>query len=234
MRASSININEVNAVLASDRSQHIRSVIASSLTTCRSSTNGGTQLDSHANMIVMGKHCYIISRTGLTADVNAFSDEVGSMLKVPIVDTLMVFECPFTGTIFFLVARNVLYVESMDHNLIPPFILREAGLICNDRPLIHSFPPKKEDHSIIDPKSNLHICLELDGVFSKFGSRAPTNSDLFESDNVTVVHITPPGLSWEPNSRHFGENEAALRDIEGEIIHHPPSDPVLLLMKMIN
>ena len=128
----------------------------------------------------------------MTADVNAFSDEVGSMLKVPIVDTLMVFECPFTGATFFLVARNVLYVDSMDHNLIPPFVLREAGLICNDRPLIHSFPPKKEDHSIIDPKSNLHICLELDGVFSKFGSRSPTNSDLFESDNVTVVHITPP------------------------------------------
>ena len=227
MRASSININEINAVLASECSQHIRLVIASSFTKCKGSSNGGTQLDSHANMIVMGKHCYIISRSGMTADVNAFSDEVGSMLKVPIVDTLMVFECPFTGTIFFLVARNVLYVESMDHNLIPPFVLREAGLICNDRPLIHSFPPKKEDHSIIDPKSNLHICLELDGVFSKFGSRSPTNSDLFESDNVTVVHITPPGLSWDPNSSHHGENEAALRDIEGEIIHHPPSDRVI-------
>jgi hypothetical protein len=94
----------------------------------------------------MGKHCHIISDSGLTADVSAFSDEVGSMLKVPIVDTLIVFECPYTGKIFLLVARNVLYVESMDHNLIPPFKLREAGLICNERPLIHSFPPKKEDH----------------------------------------------------------------------------------------
>jgi hypothetical protein len=125
----------------------------------------------------MGKHCHIISDSGLTADVSAFSDEVGSMLKVPIVDTLIVFECPYTGKIFLLIARNVLYVESMDHNLIPPFILREAGLICNERSLIHSFPPKKENHSIIDPKSNLHICLELDGVFSKFESRSPTNSD---------------------------------------------------------
>ena len=28
-----------------------------------------------------------------------------------------------------MVLRNVLYIESMDDNLIPPFILREAGLI---------------------------------------------------------------------------------------------------------
>ena len=123
------------------------------------------------------------------------------MLKVPIVDTLIVFECPYTEKIFLLVARNVLYVESMDHNLIPPFILREAGLICNNRPLIHSFPPIKEDHSIIDPKSNLRICLELDGVFSKFGSRYPTSSDLNENDNVIVVNITPPGFSWDQNSK---------------------------------
>ena len=74
-------------------------------------------------MCVMGKHCHIISDSGLTADVSASFDEVGSMLKVPIVDTLIVFECPFTGKIFLLVARNVLYVKSMDHNLIPPFIL---------------------------------------------------------------------------------------------------------------
>ena len=179
-------------------------------------------------MCVMGKHCHMISDSGLTCDVSAFSDEVGSMLKVLIVDTLIVFECSYTGKIFLLVARNVLYVESMDHNLIPPFILREEGLICNERPLIHSFPPKKEDHSIIDSKLNLHICLELDGVFLKFESRAPTNSDLHESDNVEVVSITPPRFCWDPNSCHYGENEAALRNMEGEIINHAPRARIII------
>ena len=37
----------------------------------------------------------------------------------------------------FVVARNVLYVESVDHNLIPPFTLREVELIVNERPNIH-------------------------------------------------------------------------------------------------
>ena len=79
-------------MLASESSRHVCSVIASSLKeTCKSVSNGGSQLDSHANMVVMGKNCYIISDSGLTADVSAFSDEVGSILKVPIVDTLIVF-----------------------------------------------------------------------------------------------------------------------------------------------
>ena len=78
-------------------------------------------------MIVMGKHCHIISRSGVTADVNAFSQEVVCMLKAPIVDALIVYECPYTTKLYFLVSSNVLFVESMNHNLIPPFILREAG-----------------------------------------------------------------------------------------------------------
>ena len=94
-------------MLASERSQHVCSVIVSSLhEKCKSNSNGGSQLDSHANMCVMGKHCHIISDSGLTADVSPFSDEVGSMLKVPIVDTLIVFECPYTRKIFLLVATK--------------------------------------------------------------------------------------------------------------------------------
>jgi hypothetical protein len=42
--------------------------------------NGGSQLDSHVNMNVFGKHCYVISSSGKYANVSAFSDEVGAML----------------------------------------------------------------------------------------------------------------------------------------------------------
>jgi hypothetical protein len=36
-----------------------------------------SDLDSHANMIVLGKHCFIISYSGKYIDVNAFADAVG-------------------------------------------------------------------------------------------------------------------------------------------------------------
>ena len=64
-----------------------------------------------------------------------------------------------------------------------------------------------EARKLINSQSNLHICLELEDVFSKFESRAPTNSDLTESDNIEVISITPPGFCWDPTSCHYGEND---------------------------
>ena len=81
----------------------------------------GCHLDSHGNMIVCGKDCYIISQSSHTAVVNAFTKDVGT-IEVPIVDALLVYEDEMTGKIYYLIARNVLYVESMEYCLIPPFI----------------------------------------------------------------------------------------------------------------
>jgi hypothetical protein len=39
-----------------------------------------TELDSHANMPVVGRNAYIISDTGRVADVNAFSSTVASTI----------------------------------------------------------------------------------------------------------------------------------------------------------
>ena len=39
---------------------------------------------------------------------------------------------------YILTVRNALHVPSMEHNLIPPFIMREAGLVINDVPRIHT------------------------------------------------------------------------------------------------
>jgi hypothetical protein len=51
--------------------------------------NGGSQLASHANMNVFGKHCYVISSSGKYANVSAFSEEVSAMIKVLIVDAII-------------------------------------------------------------------------------------------------------------------------------------------------
>ena len=68
----------------------------------------------------------------------------------------------------------------MPHNLIPPFIMREAGITVNDVPRIHTDPEElsSETHCIAaKAKSNgvnLKIPLKLDGVFSYFPTRKLT------------------------------------------------------------
>ena len=76
------------------------------------------------------------------------------MYSVPIVDVIMVNENEYANKIYFLVEKNVLCVPPMPFNLIPLFILQEAGLVFNDRSLIYTEPDMRDiyvyDHSIIE------------------------------------------------------------------------------------
>jgi hypothetical protein len=39
-------------------------------------------------------------------------------------------------------------VPAMEQNLIPPFVMREAGIVVNDTPKIHMKNPTIEAHSL--------------------------------------------------------------------------------------
>ena len=56
-------------------------------------------------------------------------------------------------------------------NLIPPFILREAGLVLNYTPKIHFDDPSVEYHSLFDEETGMRIPFTLNGTFSMFASR---------------------------------------------------------------
>ena len=50
---------------------------------------GRNELDSHDNMVVVGKHCWVISRSKLSVYVSVFADDVKGLKNVPIVDALL-------------------------------------------------------------------------------------------------------------------------------------------------
>ena len=58
----------------------------------RERSAGTTELDSHDNMIVIGAQWTIIQQTGRYADVNAFSSDVGTMSRVPIVEAAVAYD----------------------------------------------------------------------------------------------------------------------------------------------
>ena len=175
-----------------------------------------TELDSHANMMVCNDDCHIFdSIYKRSTDVEPFDPSLGLSTKVPIVDVALAFDCLVTGQTTVLLARNVLYVPTIRHNLVSLFILREAGGVVNDVPKIHTSTPTKYDHSIIFDDANLNIPLHLNGIFSYFLTRKPTLDEIKFSDKAFITPDTP---SWDPYSTHYQENESALTDWEGNII----------------
>ena len=93
-----------------------------------------TELDSHANIVVVGRNTTIINDTGRTVEVSPFTPDYSSLQNVPVVDAAIGYDCEYTGESYLLVVMNAISVPSMDHNLIPPFIMREAGIDVRTTP----------------------------------------------------------------------------------------------------
>ena len=83
------------------------------------------------------------------------------------------YECPYTGETYILVIQNALHVPSMKKGLMPPFVMREAGIRINDTQNIQFDKPTVLDHSIYFPDDDFRIPLSLWGVFSYFPTSKP-------------------------------------------------------------
>ena len=70
---------------------HVAEIVARASTSDVTSvdSNSNTELDSHANMVVLGKHAFILNSSGKTAQVSPFTPEYDNMKEVPIVDAVV-------------------------------------------------------------------------------------------------------------------------------------------------
>jgi hypothetical protein len=171
--------------------------------------NSRTGLDSHANMVVVGNNCLIVEWSGQTAIVNPFMPEYEALPEVPIVDAVVMYECPISGKEYIILVRNALHVPAMEQNLIPPFVMREAGIVVNDTPKIHMKNPTIEDHSLYFEETSFRIPMALWGTFSYFPTRAPTNDELAACNNV---YLLTPNSIWNPHSDSYSRNEEMMTD----------------------
>ncbi len=171
-----------------------------------------TELDSHANMPVVGRHAYILAETGKSVDVSPFTPDY-KPLVAKLVDAAVLYENPYDGKEYILVIQNAIHVPSMMNNLVPPFMLREAGISVNDVPKIHVEDPSEDDHAITFRESGFRIPLALWGTFSYFPTSKPTTEMLQEPPDVFV--LTP--THWDPHSDANAFNEESMLDWEGNM-----------------
>ena len=118
---------------------------------CESVLGPGTsepiyELDSHANMMVLGKNPFVFEETGRTCNVQPFSTDMGIATDVPISDGAIEYDCPYAKTTYTLIVRNDLHMPIMQQNIIPHFIMRAGGVIVSDVPNIHFEDPTIEDN----------------------------------------------------------------------------------------
>ena len=92
-------------------------------------TYSRTELDSHASSIVVGDDVLITHDTGRTVNFGPFTEQLGKLRNVTIIDCLVAYDCTYTGKSYYLSMYNVLYIPDMGENLVPPFVIRRQGNI---------------------------------------------------------------------------------------------------------
>ena len=115
--------------------------------------------------------------------------------------------------------------QSMTHNLLPPFMLREAGITINEVPKIHATSPTEEHHAITFQETNFQISLSLHGTFSYFPTSKPSIQELEEPEDVYV--LTP--TVWNPHSDAYVINEESMLDWEDNMRHEKDHEKRVVL-----
>jgi len=176
-------------------------------------------------MAVVGRHALVVEPTGKTTEVKAFSPDCNVLEEVPIVNAVVKWIHPYEEKECLLLINNALHVPSMDCNLVPPFLMREAGVIVNEVPKIHVRNPSVEDHSLYFTEEKMRIPLSLTGIFSFFPTEKPSMQDI---ENCDLVLTTTPGPSFDPHDTAYAANEANMLDYQGDMIEKQHKQRILL------
>ena len=218
---SSANLHCVSASFSAHLLQRIASTISTASADDTSDEVSALELDSHADSPVVGKHSLILRRTGKQVKVSGFTDQLGAPIKVDVVDAVVAYDCEYTGKTFMLVLRNALHFPSMDISLIPPFIMRLAGIEVNECPKFLAKSPSIEHHSMYFPDNHLRIPLQLHGIISYLSVRSPSQDEL-SSCPEPILELTPQRQQWDPHVDTFEQQETSMLNFRGELKEAAP------------
>ena len=76
------------------------------------------------------------------------------MPEVPVVHAVVAYDCPITDNTTILIINNALYIREMEHNLLPPIMIRLNGLLVDEFPKFLFPNITIETHSISFPTEN--------------------------------------------------------------------------------
>ena len=214
------------------RSSHIyHKIVASMEVDIETDGQSRTELDSHANMPVVGREALVVEQSRKTVEVSPFTPDY-KPIKVEVVNAIIQYDSLLDGKEYILVVQNALRVPSMSNNLIPLFIMRENRIMVNECAKIHCEDQTRHDHAIIFKGYDLCIPLRLHGVFSYFVTRKPDVESVVDMDELSIYAkeiYTLTLTKWNPHTDAYALNEESINDWEGNIKEKGRSDVKIVL-----
>ncbi len=161
-----------------------------------------TQLDSHANMVAVGSHTMVFVDQG-RVQMFDHSHTTSQSLSQSQSWMLLWHMIPLQHEDLHPHVQECTLRSVDEVNLIPPFIMRETGLVVSDVPRIHTKINDLTDklHCIVakvDSSYNiLKIPLELDGIFLFFNARKLSDNEVENFEYIQILCMSPDGPDWD-------------------------------------
>ena len=170
------------------------------------------ELDSHADTCAFGKHSLVLATYPHTFDVSGFHSSLPQLKNVKEATVAVAYDCPLRHQTYILRFDHVLYIPTLETNLLCVDQLREQGIIVNETPLLRLRHSERHEHShsILDPNSELHIPLSYNKPISYFTCRRPTPEEASDDINNIHVDMTSP-IPWKPYDPQSRIDEENLR-----------------------
>lgn len=148
-------------------------------------------IDTHADTCVVGKHAHIISQVhGKSVQAEPFSPSLGALSDLPIVHAAVAYDDLINGTTTILEANHSIYVSDMEHCLLCPDQVREAGI------RVDLTPTKYDPDSpfFLQWPDGFTIPLQSFGPIPMFRIRRPTAEELVTCER----RLLTPECEWIP------------------------------------
>ena len=157
---------------------------------------GRIELDSHADTIVLGANCVVLSHTGQTCEVMPNSDTYNAITDVPVVTGATLWTSPHDGDEYILIFNEALWMgDTLQHTLVNPNQLRAYSTTIQDNPFSSS--PLS-----FDPANGPVIPLTTMGTIIFCTTRAPSDQELSSLPHITLS----PSATWDPLNVVFPSN----------------------------
>lgn len=190
-------------------------------------SEGFLELDSHADVAVLGANCRIFQESTESVDVYGYDPAQGATQR-KIVSGCFAYDDPtLNGECTLLIVHQGLHVPTMSNSLIPPFQMRENDITVNECPKYQMKDPTADDHAIIierDVGTPLRMPLQLRGTISALPVRYPTDKEMLD-ETLERFELTFETPKWDhgdpdrPNAELSISKEMEFEEREGLAIH---------------
>jgi hypothetical protein len=170
---------------------------------------------------VLGHDALIILDYNRPVFVVGYDESLGSK-TYQTVSGVVAYNDPQTGRMLHFIINQAIHIPHLDHHLLCPMQCRVNDVIVNDLAKFLATDPTDQTHALTltDPNNPLQqviLLLTLKGVTLVLNVRVTI--DEFNSHDHLRLHLTSETLTWDPTTDLYEQQEHAMMDYSGNIVH---------------